>query len=102
MGGAIEPGETPSVAALREAHEEAGVDASTVTVLRTVPGLRHPEWSYTYVLAESERPENPDLPGGLTWESDRTMWVDLEAVAAYPLHPSLAVDWPRLHDLLSD
>ena len=101
MGGAIEPGETPSVAALREAHEEAGVDASTVTVLSTVAGLRHPEWSYTYVLAESERPENPDLPGGLTWESDRTMWVDLEAVAAYPLHPSLAADWPRLHDLLS-
>ena len=101
MGGAIERGESPAAAALREAHEEAGVDAATVTVLGTVPGLRHPEWSYTYVLAESERPEDPDLPGGLTWESDRTMWVDLDEVAGHPLHPSLAADWPRLHQLLA-
>jgi 8-oxo-dGTP pyrophosphatase MutT (NUDIX family) len=43
MGGAIERGEDPAAAALREAHEESGVDASMVTVLRTVPGLRHPE-----------------------------------------------------------
>ncbi|MCW2827021.1 MAG: hydrolase [Marmoricola sp.] len=100
MGGAIERGEDPAAAALREAHEESGVDASTVTVLRTVAGLRHPEWSYTYVLAQVERPDDPYLPGGLNWESDRTMWVDLDAVDTYPLHPSLGADWSRLQDLL--
>jgi 8-oxo-dGTP diphosphatase len=100
MGGAIERGEDPGAAALREAHEESGLDPHAVSVLRTVPGLRHPEWSYTYVLAESVRPEEADLPGGTTWEADRTTWVDLEAVAALPLHPALAADWPRLLDLL--
>jgi hypothetical protein len=42
----------------------------------TVPGRRHPEWSYTYVLA------------------DRTMWVDLAAVPDLALHPVLGSDWP--------
>ena len=71
-----------------------------MTVLRTVPGLRHPEWSYTYVLAETERPEDPDLPGGLTWEADRTMWIDLDAVSGFDLHPGLGSDWARLRELL--
>jgi len=101
MGGAIERGEDPAAAALREAHEEAGVDAATVTVLRTAPGLRHPEWSYTYVLAEAERPDDPELPGGFTWEADRTLWVDLDAVSALTLHPVLSTDWPRLQGLLA-
>lgn len=100
MGGAIERGEDPAEAALREAHEEGGVDAAAVTVLRTVPGLRHPQWSYTYVLAEALRPEDPDLPGGMTWEADRTMWIDIHAVPDLELHPVLLTDWPRLHDLL--
>lgn len=100
MGGAIERGEDPAAAALREAHEEAGVDAAGVTVLRTVLGLRHPEWSYTYVLAEAERPDDPDLPGGMTWEADRTMWIDVDAVPDLALHPVLVTDWPRIRDLL--
>ena len=101
MGGAIERGEDAATAALREAHEESGLDAAGVTVVRTVPGLQHPEWSYTYVLAETERPEDPDLPGGTSWEADRTTWIDLDAVSAYTLHPVLVGDWPRLHDLLA-
>lgn len=100
MGGAIERGEDPTTAALREAHEESGVDATRVRVVRTVPGLRHPEWSYTYVLAEAERPEDPDLPGGSSWEADRTVWIDLDAVAGFTLHPVLTGDWPRLHAML--
>jgi 8-oxo-dGTP diphosphatase len=100
MGGAIERGEDPARAALREAREEAGVDAAGVTVLRTVLGLNHPEWSYTYVLAEADRPDNPDLPGGMTWEADRTMWIDIDAVSDLALHPVLGTDWPRIRDLL--
>ncbi|MCW2848697.1 MAG: hydrolase [Marmoricola sp.] len=101
MGGAIERGEDAATAALREAHEESGVDAGEITVLRTVLGLQHPEWSYTYVLAETERPEHPDLPGGRSWEADRTAWIDLEAVSAFTLHPVLVGDWPRLRTLLT-
>ena len=101
MGGAIERGEDPASAALREAHEEARVDASTVTVKRTIAGTSHPEWSYTYVLAEAVRPEEPMLPGGSTWEAERTLWVDLEAVPDLVLHASLAEDWPRLREVLT-
>ena len=101
MGGAIEPGEDLPAAALREAQEEAGVEPTTVTVVRTIPGTVHPEWSFTYVLAEAERPDDPVLLGGVTWEADRTMWVDLDEVAGFDLHPALRADWPRLHAALS-
>jgi 8-oxo-dGTP pyrophosphatase MutT (NUDIX family) len=100
MGGAIERGEDPAAAALREAHEEARLDAATVTVRRTIPGTTHPEWSYTYVLAEAARPEEPVLPHGSTWEAERTLWIDLEAVPDRLLHTSLAEDWPRLREVL--
>lgn len=38
-GGAVDPGEDPMDAALREAHEEIGVDPSTVTVLGALSSL---------------------------------------------------------------
>ena len=101
MGGAIERGEDPVAAALREAHEEGGLSPSTVRILSTVAGLRHPEWSYTYVLAETPRPVDPDLPGGRTWEALRTMWIDLDRIAEFTLHPGLRTDWHRLRELLS-
>ena len=50
-GGALEPGETPEQAALREAREETGLDPAEITVTGTRPGLVHPRWRYTYVLA---------------------------------------------------
>jgi 8-oxo-dGTP diphosphatase len=101
MGGAIERGEDPASAALREAHEEARLDAATVTVKQTIPGTRHPEWSYTYVLAEAVRPEEPVLPGGSTWEAERTLWVDLDDVPGLDLHVSLEQDWPALREVLT-
>ena len=101
MGGAVEAGESPAAAALREAREEAGVPARSVVVLGTVPGLTHPEWSYTYVLAETSRPADPVLPGGRNWEADLTTWVDLGDVAGYALHPSLRGDWERLLGILA-
>lgn len=38
-GGAVDPGEAPVDAALREAHEEIGVDPSTVTILGPLSSL---------------------------------------------------------------
>jgi HAD superfamily hydrolase (TIGR01509 family) len=38
-GGLIEPGETSQQAALRELHEELGIDAAGVTILGTLPDL---------------------------------------------------------------
>ena len=53
------------------------------------------------MLAEAERPEEPVLPGGSTWEAERTLWVDLDAVPDLDLHASLDEDWPRLREVLS-
>ena len=99
-GGAIEYSEDPVVAALREAHEEAGVEAETVSVVDTIVGTDHGDWSYTYVLAEADRPDDPRL--GTSWEADRTRWVDLRTVAGRRLHPGLRADWPRLLATLED
>jgi 8-oxo-dGTP diphosphatase len=93
-GGAIETFEDPVRAALREAHEEAGIRAEELSVVDTIVGTDHGDWSYTYVLAEGERPEDPRL--GTSWEADRTSWVDLDRVGAHRLHPALRQDWPRL------
>jgi ADP-ribose pyrophosphatase YjhB (NUDIX family) len=97
-GGAIEWREEPVQAALREAHEEAGVEAGSLAVVDTIVGTDHGDWSYTYVLAEAARPDDPRL--GTSWEADRTSWVDLDQVASRRLHPGLRDDWPRLLDLL--
>src|SRR4051794_18576558 len=43
MGGALDAGESPVDAALREAHEEAGLDPDQVVVRGTVVGMQHPE-----------------------------------------------------------
>jgi len=100
MGGALEPGESPVDAALREAHEEARLDPDRLTVLGTVVGMQHPEWTYTYVVAETVRPEHPELSHPATWEAERTAWVDLAEVAYLDLHPYFRQAWPVLLDLL--
>ncbi|MDX6300234.1 MAG: 8-oxo-dGTP diphosphatase [Nocardioidaceae bacterium] len=100
-GGAIDPGEDAVAAALREAHEEAGIEAGAVTVLGTIRGTEHPEWSYTYVLAEASRPSDPVLVGGaMRVEALQTTWINLELVESLDLQPLLRADWPRLHQSL--
>lgn len=99
-GGAIEWREDPVRAALREAWEEAGLESATMSIEGTVPGTDHGDWRYTYVLATSERPDDPRL--GTSWEADHTRWVDLDSVAGRRLHPGLRADWPRLLEMLED
>lgn len=101
-GGALERGEDPVAAALREAHEEAGLRARDLVVDRTIVGTDHGTWSYTYVVAEGPRPAVAELrvAGSTSWEADRTTWVDLDRVGSYRLHPGLREVWPRLHEEL--
>jgi 8-oxo-dGTP diphosphatase len=88
-GGALERGETPTQAAVREAHEEAGV--VDVTPQREIPGLEHPQWRYTYVLATTP---SLDLPAHSSWEAADHRWCALDDTPG--LHPDLARDWPML------
>jgi ADP-ribose pyrophosphatase YjhB (NUDIX family) len=96
IGGAVERGESPARAALREAQEEEDLDPAGVTVVRSFVGTAHPSWTYTYVLVEASRPADPVLASTGGWESDGARWVNLTAVRRLPLHPSLRSDWPRV------
>lgn len=96
-GGAIERGESPTQAALREATEEVGIQARSVTVLGTILGVDHPSWSYTYVIA---RAETEVLPNHVTWEATHHRWTPVD-VPPRKLHPDLSRDWHRVVDELS-
>ncbi|WP_306419156.1 NUDIX hydrolase [Cellulomonas telluris] len=91
-GGARGADETPEQAALREAHEEAGVDAAGLRVLGTHV-LEHPDWSYTTVLAETLVPFEPAVTDA---ESLEVAWVALDDVTERPLLPAFADAWPGL------
>ncbi len=97
-GGARDSHESASDAALREAHEEAGLAAddlelfSEVVTARSVAG-----WTYTTVLARvAGRPA--------LWpnaESAALEWVPVDRVTDLPLHPAFAAAWPTLRPLLA-
>lgn len=100
-GGARDSHETPEEAALREAHEEAGllrehlqVRFSVVTAdVRGPGGVR---WTYTTVVADTSE----QLPTVLNPESTALNWVALEQVTALPLHPGFAASWKLLSSQL--
>jgi len=97
-GGARDSHEDVVAAALREAHEEAGVEADRVDVLGELLGVDHTDWRYTYVVALAAG----DLTlSGPTAESEEIRWVDTSAVAELSLHPGFAGAWPRLRSLLA-
>jgi 8-oxo-dGTP diphosphatase len=91
-GGALKYGEDARTAALREAHEEAGVPLTGMQIIHeTVLDLGF--WSYTTVVWFSEaffEPVIQDL------ESEALEWVPLDSVDSLPLHPGFAASWPAL------
>ena len=92
-GGARDSHETAEQAAVREAHEEAGLPADRLTVRTAVVTLEIVGvWSYTTVIADaSER-----LPTTPNRESAELRWVAVDEVADLPLHPGFAASWDRL------
>ena len=91
-GGALAPGESAEVGALREAAEEAGVPAVAVRLLAT-DLLDHGGWTYTTVLAEAIAAFEP---AATDTESLEVRWVGLDDVAELPLLPAFGEAWPRL------
>lgn len=97
-GGARDSHETPEQAAVREAHEEAGLTADVLTVRASVVTAEVGSadgggyWCYTTVIA--------DAPGLLETvpnrESSELRWVVEDDVADLPLHPGFAASWQQL------
>ncbi|MDQ1294922.1 MAG: 8-oxo-dGTP diphosphatase [Actinomycetota bacterium] len=79
-------------AALREAHEELGIDPGKVRVLGTRAGIDHGDWRYVYVVGLTNGEVRVELR---TPESDEARWADPHAVSVV-LHPALARDWADL------
>jgi len=95
-GGARNDGESPEDAALREAHEEAGIDPDDIEMLAY---YTHPcECGWDYVTCIATLTGTLELAGN--WESQELRWVPLEEVETLPLHHGLQDAWPDLRDLV--
>jgi 8-oxo-dGTP diphosphatase len=99
-GGARDSHETAEQAAVREAHEEAGLVADRLVVRTTVvtaevSGRGGAYWTYTTVIADA-----PELLATTpNRESAELRWVAEHAVADLPLHPGFAASWQRLREV---
>ena len=91
-GGARDSHETPTEAALREAHEEIGIHTNLVEPLE-IFNDEHNGWSYDTVISKAHADliahEQND-------ESLQVEWVEFDLVSAKNLHPSFAKTWPAL------
>jgi 8-oxo-dGTP diphosphatase len=100
-GGARDSHETAEQAAVREAHEEAGLPSERVVVRATVItaevlGAGGTHWSYTTVVADT----GELLQTVPNHESAEMRWVGEDEVAELPLHPGFAASWHRLRTVL--
>lgn len=101
-GGARDSHETAEQAAVREAHEEAGLPVDRVTVRDTdvtmeISGTGGAYWSYTTVIADA--PEMLDVTPNR--ESAELRWVPVDDVADLLLHPGFAASWERLRSKIA-
>ena len=94
-GGARDSHETPEQAAVREAHEEAGLPPEQLTVRTTVVTAEVSGWTYTTVIADASQ-ELDTVPNR---ESAELRWVAEDDVAELPLHPGFAASWDRLREV---
>ncbi|HHX47203.1 MAG TPA: NUDIX hydrolase [Brevibacterium sp.] len=98
-GGARDMGESAVEAAIRESWEEAGVpdqDGSGIEILETHV-LDLDTWSYTTVIAKTLRHFDAVINDP---ESIQLLWVPLDELDDYKLHPGVASALPTLLELL--
>ncbi|WP_232002942.1 NUDIX domain-containing protein, partial [Mycobacterium sp. 1245801.1] len=99
-GGARARYETVAQAAIREAHEETGLNRHLVTTRLPVVTARASgiDWTYTTVIADAPY----RLETTPNDESSELRWVREDEVADLSLHPGVAASWDALRTLMAD
>jgi len=92
LGGARDRQEAPVQAALREASEEAGLNAEDIDPLGIYVD-DHGGWTYSTIVAAPVRPLRPTVANA---ESVAVGWHPVTEVERLPLHAGFAASWPRL------
>ena len=95
-GGAIDEGETPYEAALREASEEVGEIPESHVLLGEVVFRPAADWSYTTLVVEVDR----HFGASVNFETDAVVWVPCDVVGHRPLHPGFAAAWPEVRAIV--
>lgn len=95
-GGAKDSHESINEAALREAHEETGINPEHLNPLALFSD-DHGDWRYDTVLAAADDLIAADSPND---ESQEMRWVLVDEVTLLTLHPSFAKTWSDLKVLL--
>lgn len=98
-GGARDSHETVEDAAIREAHEEAGLTPDCLDVRKWVVTAiaAGSGWTYTTVIADATEP----LATVPNRESSELRWVAEDEVADLPLHPGFAASWEQLRTAMA-
>jgi 8-oxo-dGTP pyrophosphatase MutT (NUDIX family) len=95
-GGAMDEGETPYEAALREASEEVGELPAEHRLLGEYVFAPAVDWQYTTVVVEVDGP----FGRSMNFETDAVEWVPVDAVTERPLHAGFAAAWPHLRAIV--
>jgi 8-oxo-dGTP diphosphatase len=95
-GGAMDEGETPVEAALREASEEVGDIPAEHRVIGQYVFEPADDWSYTTVVVEVDEAFGESL----NFETDAVEWVPADIVDRRPLHAGFAAAWPHLRAIV--
>lgn len=95
-GGAMDEGETPVEAALREASEEVGDIPAVYRVIGQYIFEPADDWSYTTVVVEVDEAFGESL----NFETDAVEWVPVDIVERRPLHAGFAAAWPHLRAIV--
>jgi 8-oxo-dGTP diphosphatase len=99
VGGAIEAGETPWAAAVREAAEEA--DGLPLVGAEAARSHRYDcRCGWTYTTFPVRLPDGAAVVVRAGWENHELRWVPAEDVDGYDLHPGLAQSWPELRKMI--
>lgn len=97
-GGARDSHESTLEAAIREAHEETGIDGKHLEPLATHLD-DHQVWRYETIIARASS-ELVAVPAND--ESLELRWIAIAEVILLDLHPSFAKTWPVLQKLLAE